>query len=933
MQTSLRMYSVTLWALFVSHFLLSICGYAQEPDELRTFKEATRRTEAANQLLEQGNVAGAIQAFRDLLAEQRADLDAENQLIARTLNNLSYALSQNDEFDAALAAGLEALDLAKLAGDPSPGTAQVRRNLAGVAERMGDLQQARTWIEEAVRDFQKTFGPTPTTGEAREAAARLAIRLGYLKEAQEHLEWSLAINEKIYGPNHPETTQPMGPLASVLASQGQFDPALLLHEHTLSVLEAVGQIGSQQWFAASGAYLALLRRLGDHYAARPQLEKVMSLLEPVKGQPNTWSVRLQTAGQFLEFGFAEEASALLEEVKGEMSDSTSIPLAETMRAVIPLAFAKAFMGRHSEAIEIADEWIPKLEKEMGGINELSMALQIRRGRSRLAQGDYAAAHADLRPALETIRESFGGTHPKLLEIYLGLLEAELQTDGVTWGLLDLLEMVEGAWSESPPLTLAGQAFTERWASLSDYAGFWKHAQWSAVADHTDHVASGFQAIDRHRERALTSALAWWMDSAEANKESDWGRYLAYLRNAERKAVDKEKREAQQNDFRQLREQVQAGDSRLQSVLLPEGQSIETARELLDGDEHFILAYSWTAVDVWAYLLGRKDTDTVLVNLGSIDQLRPLLSEAQTMLRDIDAPYNLTKLSGALLAPLWQRLEKARKVTIIADGPLAFVPFEALPVAGQGPWLQSCMVSYAPSVAALSRIRSTEGGAGNRLHFGMPAPHNEIAANHHLIRLRERFSTAPAAGPHMPIAEVLPEGEYEQSGPAATESNLANLGSQEFEFVRLQLPTYIDASVPSATALVLAPEPDEGKAAWNREDGLLNLGELHRLNLSARLAWLPMAEVGPEPTDSDLTAEGLHALVHGFWQAGVEGLILSNWTISHPVGELFNRHVLRQTRAGAGSRALWLAQKEWLSKADNDLQKHPAVWARYRYFGR
>jgi hypothetical protein len=229
-----------------------------------------------------------------------------------------------------------------------------------------------------------------------------------------------------------------------------------------------------------------------------------------------------------------------------------------------------------------------------------------------------------------------------------------------------------------------------------------------------------------------------------------------------------------------------------------------------------------------------------------------------------------------------------------------------------------------------------------VHFGparLPAASEAPRAG----RVDARFARDPGDGPAPTIGEVLPEGELAVAGAAARESVLkAKSAAGELTGLRLldlNVKTYVDASVPSATGLRLAPEADDEELPlWRRENGFVHLGELADLELGTSLALLPLVEVGPDPRAADLRSEGLHGLVRALWAAGAKGVILASWTTPDNAARLFDRRVADHATSDAPRAALCNAQREWLRDAeargpDGASLRHPGVWARLRYFGR
>ncbi|HHI69035.1 MAG TPA: tetratricopeptide repeat protein, partial [Planctomycetes bacterium] len=131
-------------------FLVSILVFPQAspPDPAALERKAV-------ELETQGKFAEAVPLLKKALQLREKKLGPGDQLVGRTLYSLSYALSRAGRHGEALEAGRRALAIARRAGDPSPGTAMTRRNLAEICEKAGLFAEARKLAERAVEDFEK----------------------------------------------------------------------------------------------------------------------------------------------------------------------------------------------------------------------------------------------------------------------------------------------------------------------------------------------------------------------------------------------------------------------------------------------------------------------------------------------------------------------------------------------------------------------------------------------------------------------------------------------------------------------------------------------------------------------------------------------------------------------------------------------------------
>lgn len=892
---------------------------AQDPTAALAAAEAER----ASVLLAEGKTTEALAVLRAALERLRTELGEDSPEVGRALNNLAYGLSQNREFEAALEVGRQALAVMQKQGDPTPGTAMVRRNLGEIAARAGRLAEARPLLEAAVADFEATYGKTPMAAEARVTAAGVCLALGDLGAAQEHLEWAVAIQEGVLGPLNPATAQAIQQLAGALARRGQFDAALLLAEHVLQLAAGMEGAGAL-WAEVCSQRADWQAALGDFEGAKAELDALAAAAQPA-GDAEQAMLRLDLARRYLEYGFPVEALEQLELMPVELA-----PLHAGARADFQ-ARAQALLGRHAAAVAGASAALATLEPLFPGAgNDVIAGLHLRRGASRAALGQDEA-RADVLAALEMRRGGLGEEHPLLWEVLAAFLALESRRDRVTPELIDLVDMAEAPRANASPAQLAawGQAPLAAATNLV-------HAAWRLAAQRKERLAEVFALVERERQRAQLAAVAWWVESGAAAGEPELRAYLEELHRGaqrlqplgERTALLAEKRAA-----------LRASDSRWAALATPAGATLEQARAWLQAEDQALLCYSWTEAEVWALVLRRDPARDLLVPLGSAAVIEPELQAAQAALRDLDRACDLSALAARLLHPLWSSLADCTRVTVIADGPLAFLPLEALSIPDGGYWVRRCRLSYAPSVAALLELPAAAAAPAGALHLGPSLEHPQAVPVVLLQRIRERFAVQPAAGAAR--AEVLPEGEVELRGAAALESTLQSMDADgRLAALRLlhgRLLGYVDAAVPANTSLVLSPEPaDDGRAVWQREDGVLDLAEVSGLHLRAALVLLPWVETGPQPDAAGLRSEGLHALVRGLWVSGARGVVLSGWTVDGVAAANFHQQVVAAARGTANpAEALWRAQQAWLERAAEHPGlnlAHPGFWARFRYWG-
>ncbi len=901
---------------------------ALPPEAMRHADEIER----ANGLIQGGQPAQAVEILRSIAEQDLAELGESNPFVVKAFSNLSYALSAAGEHAEARQTAYRALEIAKSQGEPSVSTAMVERNLAEIAERMGEMKEAQVWIENSCRDLEATYGRTPMAAETREIAARIAFTLGDLDSAQDHLERALAIHERYLGIANEATARPILPLAAILAQRGQLRTAVLLHQTARRVLDAAGVQGAPAWQDAIQGEVGLLVELGELALAREAASVLAgNAIQSEGAAEERFDALLHAAALYLNSGAGEPARALLERALGLVPELPASELAQDLRCLVPLARARLACKDAAGALEAIER---ALETEIDGLDPTLVAeMGLLRGRALLDLGRDEEARGVLLDTFQGLRGLTGAESPALREVLLALLRAEERTRGASVGLIDLVEMIEEPLQRTPPASLAGAARAAFERGETAFQGPLVQGLLRLAEKKPERIPETFAALERVRARSELAALAWRVESAEALEHPILGRHLAMLRAAEG-AVPREGEDAAKIP------ELQASGSRFDSLLAGHGTTLEQARSLLESDAHVLIQYAWTDADAWALVVAHDAKHDALVHLSSCASLAPKLAQAQKAWRDLDTPCDLAPLAAELLHPVLAVIDGAQRVTLIADGPLAFVPFEALPLPSGEAWVERCAIASAPSVAELLALRAADRTGTKVAHVGPIVPHAEVTLSHEVLSLRGRFAVQPGDGDRPDIGVVLPAGETQLASERACESVLRDESSKgAFRGLRaleFQAPVYVDAEVASASGLVMTPESSEdGLPGWRHPNGFLDLGELAELDLAAELVLLPMAEVGPRADAAALRSDGLLALVSGFFRAGARAVALTSFTTPDNRARLFDASVLQYARTDAPAEAVRNAQRAWLAKArksGDPKLAHPGVWARWRTFG-
>lgn len=283
------------------------------------------------------------------------------------------------------------------------------------------------------------------------------------------------------------------------------------------------------------------------------------------------------------------------------------------------------------------------------------------------------------------------------------------------------------------------------------------------------------------------------------------------------------------------------------------------------------------------------------------------------------------LFSELLRPIEAYKQKADLV-IIPDGSLHLLPFAALDD-GSAYVVRSHTVDVAPSstVYDLLARRNQSKESVVMPYIGVAAWTQSTNTRNPVARAingpeRSQFVPLPNSKREVEtIAEDLPRPSTILLGADATESRFKEVSLESSEVVHLALHGYADLDYPDRSALVFAPEPQN-----STEDGLLQVREIRRLHLKAKLVTLSACDTGVGPVGE----AGVANLVNAFIEAGADTVVSTLWELEDQTTEhlmtAFYSHLARHERKVDALRA---AKVELL---DEGLP--PYYWASFQVVG-
>jgi CHAT domain-containing protein len=901
--------------------------------ELARHAEAAQAHHARSAVLRlAGGAADALEAAERAAELYRAAGDRQGEGAATNLAGL--ALDRIGDVAAARRSFVAARDLLAAHGQPAA-AAGAQYNVCLAELRSGAIEAGLACTEEAAAGFE-AGGDQFSLATALTTAGRAYDVLAEPEGAFARYEEALAVWRRIE--NRAGEAKALNNLGFLHAGVGEPQRALAAYEQALAVFR---DTGDRVWEARvlhnlGSAYLAL----GDLRRARALLEEALALRRETQSPANeaqTLSVlgrTLHAAGDYAAAeGFQRQAVAL----HGELGDAPGQAmalrgLARTLRDAGDLAAAHAALDATAAAIDLAEH-----PREAG-------RLLVERGLTRLAAGDAEAAAGDLAAAVRHKRAERDPVGEA--EARAGLAAAERRRGRLREAeehLAASVHRIEESRRRVPGAELRA-SFLGRWRAV--------YEEWIDVLMtlHAAEPGAGFDrralaVSERARARSLLDLLAGVdaaldrrLDPALRERRRLLRRRVAAKAEHLQAAVAKGEPAAIAPAERQLYEAVAALETLEAEVLLadpalaaleaPPTADAAAVAAAVAADELLVeVALGEERSFLWT--VGRGGVESfVLPGRAEIEAAARRLHEAASTAGGAgspDARAAADALAGWLLPPGRVPAE-VRRLLLVPDGALHYVPFALLPVAPEGPGgppvplVARFEIVTLPSASTALGARPARPAAAGRLAALAdpvfdPRDHRVGAAGRGAPAVAagggeaevadDREATITRGGGGDPLAlPRLRQSRREVETIAALVPAEAALVATDFAADRelvlsgelagyavLHFATHgiFDDSHPELSGLVLS----QVDAAGRPKDGFVRLRDIYGLDLDARLVVLSGCRTA---LGREVRGEGLVGLTRGFMYAGVEQVLASLWRVDdRATADLMERFY----------RALWI----------------------------
>lgn len=448
------------------------------------------------------------------------------------------------------------------------------------------------------------------------------------------------------------------------------------------------------------------------------------------------------------------------------------------------------------------------------------------------------------------------------------------------------------------------------------------------------------------------------------------RLLSEKHSADQEDALKTEIEELASQFDTIEATVRKSNSQYESLTQPVKRSLLDLQRELD-DETLLIEYALGSDRSYAWAVTNDSIKTfVLPGRAAIETEARVLYEildstgSKRKMEASAASYSaaVDRLSSMLLAPMRPLLTRKR-IAIVADGVLQYIPFAALtkPQEDQStsqPLIMDHEVVMLPSLSTIAVLRrqfhnrpraertvavfadpvfekdDPRIGPSPRLASSLSAraqQHGEASLKDRQLRAAQELDRAdgPVNFVRLPfsaqeaqyVSGVVPKDEARSAlGFDASLRTVLDPELRKYRIIHFATHALLNNSHPELSGVVLSLFNRRGKP----QDGFLRLNEIYQLNLSADLVVLSACQTG---LGKQSRGEGLIGLTHGFMYAGVPRVVASLWRIddraSAELMKFFYEALL--TKHMTPAAALRAAQIKMLQSRE---WRFPQYWAAF-----
>lgn len=861
---------------------------------------------------------------------------------ALTLNTIGSTYAQSSDFRKALNAFSQALPLFQAAGDKRR-EAGTLNYIGGIRDVFGDQTQALDHYRRALK-ISEEVEDSSTKASILNNIGKVYSDLGQWQAALEYYNQALPILRVISDQRREAIA--LYNLGLLYYRLGNLDSSLSYAEQSLHLRRTVGD---KEGEANTLGIIGLVHvARGEAMTALKYYEQALPLRRAV-GNPRGEAATLDYMG--VAFATLNQPQKALEyhQQALQLLQKTGDRRVEAL-TLLNLGHVYSLLAEHSKSLESYNQALAILRTVEDGNNAARALVGIAAVNSK--QGNALVARKSIEEALSLIeavragasdqqlRASYFASQQEPYKLYIDLLMQQ-----------NRLKPTEGHDAEALQASERARA-----RSLVELLN-------EAQVD----IRQGVDAALIERERSLMQRL-----NAKAQRQIQ---LLGQKSSQEQLAELIKEIRAIEDEYTQVRASIRSTSPAYAALTQPQPLNLQEIQEQLDSST-LLLEYSLGKERSYLWVVSKSGLRSYeLANREQIEKYArevyslltsrstPVLGEsaAQRQKRVVAADARLSassaELSKLVLGPVGAELE-GKRLVIVADGALQFIPFAALPSPNQTATandqyraliLDHEMISL-PSASALAvqrknllqrkpaanavaviadpvfslgddRFKERARNNGPRLDTREPATTRlleHLAGEDGKLKIRRLPFTRQEADRILavsPHAGNLKATDFKANRSIATGSELS-----KYRYVHFATHGYLDSERPDLSAIVLSLVDQKGQP----QDGFLRAHEIYNLTLPAELVVLSACQTG---LGKEIKGEGLVGLTQGFMYAGARRVVVSLWNVNDKATadlmQRFYSRMLKEKQSPAAAlrqaQAEMSQQKQW---------QQPYYWAAF-----
>src|SRR5215470_4251033 len=883
----------------------------------------------------------------------------------------------------------EALSLWRLAGDQS-GEAETLTSAAQVYNSLSERQRALDYFQRAI-SLWKAVGDGKGQAKAISGVVEVYYALGAHRQALDYLNQSLLLQRSLKDQGgEAKTLKDIGVIYHAL---GDPQKALEYYQQALPMLRAAGDrdgeasainnIGAafrvmgepQQALAYYKQALSLQRavgvprgtalmltnigalyyRLGDAQQALDYYDQALPLRREAGDRAGQAITLTNIGAAHLSLGDPQRAMEYLKQALSLSEGGQSRP--EEAQALTVLAAASSALGAKQQALEYLNRALT-LWRAIGERQGESSAL-IRMGRIYREQGAPQIASKCLEDALRLARDIGEAGSEAVALADIARVERDLgDLDQALTRVETALNLVETLRARIRAEDLRVSFLASRHSDYEFYIDLLMRLHERRPSAGYDALA--FEASERARGRNLLEVLS--ATRADIRQGADpllleRQRSLQRQINAkerlrmqlvggnqiEKSAVIEKELRALLAEHQEVQGQMLIQSPRYSALTDPvplklneiQRQSLDRDTLLLEyalGEERSFL-WAVTPTSLRVYTLPRR-AEIEAVALRAYGLLTKSNQRQYTGSSELAA----AELSHMILGPVVAELGRKRLV-IVSDGVLQYVPFGALPNPGDGggakskrsPLIVDHEVVSLPSASVLATMRremsERRRAARTVAVFSDPvfdpedprvkqastgaekANVDESKTESDLVRSAEETGLTSferliytRKEAEAIIALAPPEQGFKALDFAASRATVMNAGLDQYRIIHFATHGLLNSTTPELSGIVLSLVDETGRA----QEGFLRAYEIYNLKLNADLVVLSACSTA---LGKEVKGEGLAGLTRGFMYAGTPRVIASLWNVRDEATAELMKRFYRNMLTGKSSPAAALREAQ------------------------